>query len=77
VVGPETAWPGIETRSLRDLRDGTNRTILVVEMADAGRAGFRIDEVLALNEVSSEPIPAPWLAHVFRAGRWIVFATRP
>jgi SAM-dependent methyltransferase len=41
------------------------------------RAGFRIDDVLPLNEVSSEPIPSPWLAHRFRAGGWIVFATRP
>jgi SAM-dependent methyltransferase len=41
------------------------------------RAGFRIDDVLPLNEVSSEPIASPWLAHGFRAGGWIVFATRP
>ncbi len=40
-------------------------------------AGFRIDEVLPLDEVSAEPIPAPWLAHSLRAGGWIVFATRP
>jgi SAM-dependent methyltransferase len=39
-------------------------------------AGFRIDEVLPLEEVSSEPIPTPWLAHAFRAGGWIVFASR-
>jgi hypothetical protein len=36
VVGPETAWPGAETRSRKDIRDGANRTILVVEMAEAG-----------------------------------------
>ncbi len=36
VVGPETAWPGAATRSKQDLRDGANRTVLVVEMADAG-----------------------------------------
>ncbi len=40
------------------------------------RAGFRIDEVLPLDEVSSEPIAAPWLAHPLRAGGWIVFASR-
>ncbi len=40
------------------------------------RAGFRIDEVLPLDEVSAEPIPAPWLAHSLRAGGWIVFAVR-
>jgi SAM-dependent methyltransferase len=38
--------------------------------------GFRIDEVLPLDEVSSEPIPTPWLAHGFRAGGWLVFASR-
>jgi SAM-dependent methyltransferase len=41
------------------------------------RAGFRIDEVLPLDEVASEPIATPWLAHGLRAGGWIVFATRP
>ncbi len=40
-------------------------------------AGFRIDEVLPLDEVSAEPIPTPWLAHSLRAGGWIVFAKRP
>jgi SAM-dependent methyltransferase len=40
------------------------------------RAGFRIDEVLPLDEVSSEPIAAPWLAHSLRAGGWIVFASK-
>ena len=44
---------------------------------DLRRAGFRIDEVLPLDEVSAERIPAPWLAHRVRAGGWIVFATRP
>jgi len=40
------------------------------------RAGFRIDEVIPLDEVSAAPIPMPWLAHGFRAGGWIVFARR-
>jgi SAM-dependent methyltransferase len=40
------------------------------------RAGFRIDEVLPLDEVSSQPISAPWLVHSLRAGGWIVFASR-
>jgi SAM-dependent methyltransferase len=40
-------------------------------------AGFRIDEVFPLDEVSAEPIPTPWLAHGLRAGGWIVLATRP
>jgi len=39
-------------------------------------AGFRIDEVLPLDQVSAAPIAAPWFAHGFRAGGWIVFATR-
>jgi SAM-dependent methyltransferase len=39
-------------------------------------AGFRIDEVLPIDEVSAEPIPNPWLAHGLRAGGWIVFASR-
>ena len=39
-------------------------------------AGFRIDEVLPLDEVSAAPIAAPWFLHGLRAGGWIVFATR-
>jgi SAM-dependent methyltransferase len=39
-------------------------------------AGFRIDEVLPLDEISSTTIALPWLAHSLRAGGWIVFATR-
>ena len=39
-------------------------------------AGFRIDEVLPLDQVSAAPIAAPWFAHGFRAGGWIVFARR-
>jgi hypothetical protein len=36
VIGPGTAWPGAETRSRTDLRDGDGRTIIAVEMADSG-----------------------------------------
>jgi len=39
-------------------------------------AGFKIQEVLPLDEVSSAPIELPWLAHSLRAGGWIVFAVR-
>jgi SAM-dependent methyltransferase len=39
-------------------------------------AGFRIDEVLPLDEISATTIALPWLAHSLRAGGWIVFATR-
>jgi hypothetical protein len=46
VVGPETAWPGVETRSRRDLRDGANRTILVVEMAEIGIPWMKPDDLL-------------------------------
>jgi hypothetical protein len=36
VVGPETAWPGAETRSEGDFRDGAANTLIVLETADAG-----------------------------------------
>ncbi len=36
VVGPETAWPGAESRSKKDIRDGPSNTILLVEMAESG-----------------------------------------
>jgi hypothetical protein len=36
VVGPETAWPGAETRAKNDVTDGAAKTLLVIEMADAG-----------------------------------------
>jgi SAM-dependent methyltransferase len=39
-------------------------------------AGFRIEEVLPQDAVFAAPIPAPWFAHGFRAGGWIVFASR-
>ena len=39
-------------------------------------AGFKIQEVLPLDEVSSASIGAPWFAHSLRAGGWIVFAVR-
>jgi SAM-dependent methyltransferase len=41
-----------------------------------GVAGFRIDRVLPLDEISATTIALPWLAHGLRAGGWIVFATR-
>ncbi|MHB1558843.1 MAG: class I SAM-dependent methyltransferase [Isosphaeraceae bacterium] len=40
------------------------------------RAGFRIDEVIPLDEVTAEPIRRPGFLHSLRAGGWIVFATR-
>ena len=39
-------------------------------------AGFKIQEVLPLDEVSSAAIELPWFAHSLRAGGWIVFAAR-
>jgi SAM-dependent methyltransferase len=39
-------------------------------------AGFRIDEVIPLDEVTAEPIRWPRVLHNIRAGGWIVFATR-
>jgi SAM-dependent methyltransferase len=40
-------------------------------------AGFRIDEVLAIDAVRARSIPWPWLIPSIRAGGWIVFASRP
>jgi SAM-dependent methyltransferase len=40
-------------------------------------AGFRIDEVVPIDEVRAEPIAWPRLAPGFRAGGWVVFASRP
>jgi ubiquinone/menaquinone biosynthesis C-methylase UbiE len=39
-------------------------------------AGFKIQEVLPLDEVSAASIGAPWFVHSLRAGGWIVFAVR-
>ena len=39
-------------------------------------AGFRIDEVIPLDEVTAEPIRWPRMLHNVRAGGWIVFASR-
>jgi SAM-dependent methyltransferase len=43
---------------------------------DLRRSGFRLMEVLPLDEVSSAVLPARWFLHRFRAGGWIVFAER-
>ncbi len=39
-------------------------------------AGFQIDEVIPLDEVTAEPIQWPGMLHTLRAGGWMVFATR-
>jgi SAM-dependent methyltransferase len=39
--------------------------------------GFRIEEVIPIDEVRAEPIAAPRLARGLRAGGWMVFAHRP
>jgi hypothetical protein len=36
VVGDETAWPGAESVRIRDIRDGTSKTIAIVEVANSG-----------------------------------------
>jgi hypothetical protein len=36
VIGPETAWPGPRSCSKTDIRDGPDKTILAIEMADSG-----------------------------------------
>lgn len=44
---------------------------------DLNMAGFVIDEVVPLDEVTAQPIPRPdWLPSL-RAGGWFVFAHRP
>ena len=40
-------------------------------------AGFRIEEVIPIDTVTAEVIPAPWLWPSVRAGGWLVFARRP
>ncbi len=45
--------------------------------SDLRAAGFRIDEVVPIDEVRAEPIAAPWLMHGLRAGGWLVLASRP
>lgn len=44
---------------------------------DCRGAGFRIDEVVAIDAVHARPIAAPRLGHRLRAGGWIVFLSRP
>ena len=43
---------------------------------DLKAAGFRIDEVLAIDEINAQPIARPWLLPTIRAGGWIVFASK-
>ena len=39
-------------------------------------AGLRIEEVVKLNEVTAQTIPAPWFMHTIRAGGWLLFCRR-
>jgi SAM-dependent methyltransferase len=45
--------------------------------ADLRRAGFRIEEVIAIDAVQARPIAMPWCFHGLRAGGWILFARKP
>jgi SAM-dependent methyltransferase len=40
-------------------------------------AGFRIEEVIPLEDATYQPISRLWLLHRFRAGGWIVFVRKP
>jgi SAM-dependent methyltransferase len=40
-------------------------------------AGFAIDEVVPLEDVTYQPIAHPWLLQSIRAGGWLVFARKP
>jgi hypothetical protein len=51
VVGPETAWPGAQTRSKKDILDGASNTILVVEMAESGIPWMKPED-LPLEQMS-------------------------
>ena len=41
------------------------------------KAGFRIDEVIAIDEVDAQPIQYPWFLQSLRAGGWMIFAHKP
>jgi len=36
IVGPETPWPGSRATAIRDIKDGTSTTLLVVEVTNSG-----------------------------------------
>jgi SAM-dependent methyltransferase len=81
----EQTWRAILTRHELGERRMTYRGIPGMQVhlyrwgelkRELRHAGFRVDEVLPLDEVSAAPIPSPWLIHSLRAGGWIVFASR-
>jgi len=43
---------------------------------DLARAGFRIEETIAIDQVMARPIDMPWFLHSIRAGGWIIFCRR-
>jgi hypothetical protein len=51
VIGAETTWPGMESRSRSDLRDGPDKTILIVEMASS-RISWMKPQDLDLDRMS-------------------------
>jgi len=81
----EQAWRAAFARSELGERRMTYRGIPGMQVhlyrwgelkRDLRGAGFRIEEVLPLEDVSYEGIRMPWVAHRFRAGGWIVFGSR-
>lgn len=44
--------------------------------ADVKGAGFTLEEVVPIDEISARPIGMPWLAHQVRAGGWLIIARK-
>ena len=67
VVGPNTAWPGTECTRIEDLKDGANKTVLLVETIDskiywAEPRDLTLDE--ALQGINPESRPGISSHHV-------------
>ncbi len=86
VTGPGTAWPGAKLRRLEDIRDDREKTILVVETADADirwmePRDLSLDEVLRTDAAADQPDAKNRLAGIHASyedrkvkGSWIAMA---
>lgn len=68
---------GDRTMTYRGMPDMTVHMFRWRELlADLQSARFAVDEILPIDQVTARPIGARWLLPQFRAGGWIVFASR-
>jgi len=70
VTGPDTAWPGCKSRRLKEFTAGTDRTILLVEVAHSDIHWMeprdpRLEDLLASRSGACEPLTSHHVAESY------------